>query len=208
MKKIILLTTLVAFISVSAFAQKGSFKKNTFSENIGLLSPVNDWSDGFYESGVSLKLSYSRNFTKSFGLTTGFNYGSFNLNDDFLKSVGGGSNSSGPRFFNMGIGCMNDWQIGNSGFFLGINYQLLLGLFQDEEIKDSQLSQYSTYGMFRNDYFQFGGSLGLQMYKTFGVFGFGIESSYNYSTPLAENFAGDSGLIEYITCQLKLVQKF
>ncbi|MBP5722730.1 MAG: hypothetical protein J6X18_04035, partial [Bacteroidales bacterium] len=64
MKKIILLTTLVAFVSVGAFAQKESFKKNTFSENIGLLSPVGDWAEDFYESGVSLKLSYSRNCTK------------------------------------------------------------------------------------------------------------------------------------------------
>jgi len=208
MKKIILLTTLVAFVSVGAFAQKESFKKNTFSENIGLLSPVGDWAEDFYESGVSLKLSYSRNCTKNFGFTTGFNFGHFNLNDDYLTFVGGSSNSSGPRFFNIGLGGLNDWELGNSGFFLGINYQLLLGLFQDEEIKDSQLSQYSTYGMFRNDYFQFGGSLGLQMYKTFGVFGFGIESSYNYSTPLAENFTGDSGLIDYVTLQLKLVQKF
>ena len=193
MKKIILLTTLVAFVSVGAFAQKESFKKNTFSENIGLLSPVGDWAEDFYESGVSLKLSYSRNCTKNFGFTTGFNFGHFNLNDDYLTFVGGSSNSSGPRFFNIGLGGLNDWEFGNSGFFLGINYPL---------------SQYSTYGMCRNNYFHIGGCLGVQMYKTFGCFGLGIESSYNYTTPSAENFTGDSGLIDYVTLQLKLVQKF
>ena len=221
MKKVLMILGAL-LLGVSAFAQKGNFKKNTLSEGLGITIPIGSWATegigdgGYVSSGAQISLNYQRSFSEGVGLSTSFNYGTFQATDGYLNDlldITGCTSVNGrsPRYFNLGVGIFTSKELGNSGFFIESDLQLIVGLFKDEELNFSggsysaYLNQYGT----SSNYFQIGAKIGASIYKMFGNFGVGLDLAELYTTPKAENFSYTSGgLIDYLTCQLKLVQKF
>ncbi len=206
MKKILLVGAILV-MSVSCFAQKNTFKKNTFSENIGVVIPLGDV-ELDNNPAASFGLSYQRSFTQNIGLLTSLNAGFFKIDEnlfnaalqDYMDYTGKSSafgEASGSRFYNAGIGLSEGLEFGNSGFFFEGYEQLVLGMFQDSEIIIDKVF------FPRTNNFTFGGKFGIQCYKMFGGFGIGLNADYSIGKVL--DYVGS---LQYIDIQLKLVQKF
>ncbi|MCQ2960523.1 MAG: hypothetical protein MJ198_10120 [Bacteroidales bacterium] len=206
MKKVFLIVA-VLLAGTSSFAQKNDTPKNVISEQIGVVVPIGVME---YENnqGPAYGLSYQRNFTPNFGLKTdinmyGFKYDMVVLNEalnEYLDLTGkyfANGEAKGSRCYNIGVGLVESLELGNSGFFIESYDELVVGVYKDPAVTIDNIVLESV------GYLQIGGKFGLQLYKMFGGFGLGLSADYTIGTP---HFIG--GRVQYVTTQLKLVQKF
>lgn len=206
MKKVFLIVA-VLLAGASCFAQKKESQKNVISEQFGVVAPIGVME---YENnpGPAYGLSFQRNFTPNFGLITdinmyGFQYDKIVLNEtlnEYLDLTGkyfANGEAKGSRCYNIGIGFVESLELGNSGFCIESYDELVVGVYKDPAVTIDNIVLESV------SYLQIGGKFGFQLYKMFGGFGLGLSADYTIGTP---HFIG--GRVQYVTTQLKLVQKF